>query len=440
MSKGLGKYLSRQELSRPLSGPGVNRGGYQAAVVVPALAESEDLPATLASLAASEGEIARRTLVLVVVNNPAPSIATGGEDESARRRRRDNQATLGWLHGHASSFPFGLAWIDAASPEREFPGRAGVGAARKAGCDSVLRQIADRPGFSDLPPERFTLFHLDGDTLVHPGYLEAGAGAIQADNECASGVIAFRHRMGRQPAITAAINAYELYLHYYVLGLRFAGSPYAFHTVGSTMVSSAEAYLKVAGIPAGRQAGEDFYFLQKLAKTSGVKPIATTAVYPSPRPSRRVPFGTGPRIYRALNEDTQFETYDPEVFRVLSRIHSTMRDHADSSAGYLLAAFPESARDFMEKRQFNRVWALFRRQYQDTRSRRQAFHQWFDGFATLKLIHQLTRTRRSQRPLFDCWDELVREYGLPELAGGAVERRLHGFRCYWWGNRCPASR
>jgi hypothetical protein len=49
-----------------------------------------------------------------------------------------------------------------------------------------------------------------------------------------------------------------------------------------------------------RQAGEDFYFIQKVAMQGRYGECRTTRVHPSPRPSDRVPFGTGPDIARQI--------------------------------------------------------------------------------------------------------------------------------------------
>jgi hypothetical protein len=47
-----------------------------------------------------------------------------------------------------------------------------------------------------------------------------------------------------------------------------------------------------------RMAGEDFYFIQKLLPAGGFFNLNQTTVYPSPRSSARVPFGTGVTIQR----------------------------------------------------------------------------------------------------------------------------------------------
>ena len=62
-----------------------------------------------------------------------------------------------------------------------------------------------------------------------------------------------------------ATALYELRLHHYVLGLEYAGSPYAYHTLGSCLAVKADAYAQVRGFPK-RAGAEDFYLLNKLAK------------------------------------------------------------------------------------------------------------------------------------------------------------------------------
>jgi hypothetical protein len=54
-------------------------------------------------------------------------------------------------------------------------------------------------------------------------------------------VIPFCHQQGDTPEEDQAIRRYELFLRAYVLGLARAGSPCAFHTVGSAMACTAEA-------------------------------------------------------------------------------------------------------------------------------------------------------------------------------------------------------
>ena len=84
-------------------------------------------------------------------------------------------------------------------------------------------------------------------------------------------------------------------LRYYVLGLHDAGSPYAFHTVGSTLAIHGEYYAKVRGFPK-RLAAEDFYILNKLAKTGVIVRPTREPLRIRHRESERAPFGTGPAV------------------------------------------------------------------------------------------------------------------------------------------------
>ncbi len=130
---------------------------------------------------------------------------------------------------------------------------------------------------------------------------------------------------------TKAIICYEIFLRYYVLGLNFANSEYAFHTIGSTMLCTPEAYVKVEGMNK-RKAAEDFYFLEKLAKIYPIGELKSTFVYPSKRGSWRVPFGTGRSVDRYLsNSRDEYLLYDPKSFVVLKTWLQVFNDNSISN-------------------------------------------------------------------------------------------------------------
>ncbi|MCX5854939.1 MAG: hypothetical protein NTZ24_10330 [Deltaproteobacteria bacterium] len=56
-------------------------------------------------------------------------------------------------------------------------------------------------------------------------------------------------------------------------------------------------------------------------------------------------------------------------------------------------------KDFLEERDFSRVWTRFRRQYKGQEALLAAFHRWFDGFVTLKYIHRLSEREWPRQPL-----------------------------------------
>lgn len=363
-----GPWLLDLEAARPLPG----------ALVIPCLAESASLPQTLASLTADSSLTAAGLAVVVVVNNRL---------DAALAERADNQSTLNLLKECRGRFPFQLGFVDAASPGFELPLKdGGVGLARKLGHDLLLP-------FLDYSRDPL-IISLDADTLVKPGY----AGAIMTHFRTTAGggaVIPFEHLPAEGERENRAIERYELFLRCYVAGLAFAGSPYGFHTVGSAMACRASAYLKCGGMNR-RRAGEDFYFLQSLAKTSGVEQVQGTAVYPSPRRSARVPFGTGRAMGMMLdNESDAIRFYRPECFHLLKawlELAMNACGSRDISLSAQAEAFSANLGSFLEEQKFASAWQGFLGQHAAPESLKAAFHGWFDAFRTMKLFHYLAET------------------------------------------------
>ena len=105
--------------------------------------------------------------------------------------------------------------------------------------------------------------------------------------------------------------------------MKYARSPYAFHTIGSTMAVNAFHYAKVRGFPR-RQAGEDFYLLNKLAKVGAIRQLSEETECESidiaARLSDRVPFGTGAatgKIMELEDPAREYLFYHPAVFGLL---------------------------------------------------------------------------------------------------------------------------
>jgi hypothetical protein len=363
-------------LSGPWSLAGCAAGGCRGAVIIPACAEQESLPQTLTSLAANPQEKLTDWLVIVVVNQPA---------DAAPADRRDNLATLDWLQTARDTLP-NLAWVDAVSSGRQLPARdAGVGLARKLGCDLALERLRD---------ERAVLASLDADTLVEPSYLQAMETHFTRTT-AGGAALPFAH----QPAATnehqAAIDLYELYQRHYVYGLHLAESPYAYHSIGSALACRASAYLAAGGMNR-RKAGEDFYFLQQLAKTSGVAPLSGTTVHPSPRNSHRVPFGTGEKVARLLRGEAAINFYPQSAFAGLQLLLRSVKQQPGSAAEpflhQLTSASPETA-DFLRQERFVETWTKLADQHRTPETMQRAFHGWFDALKSWRLIRHLSLAR-----------------------------------------------
>ncbi|HKK01152.1 MAG TPA: glycosyltransferase family A protein [Desulfuromonadales bacterium] len=393
-SRRLDKYLRSRPLPLPWALAGIERGGFAAAVVIPALAEHEYLFDTLASLAANPADHLQRTLIVVVVNHRAD--APDGD-------KADNARLLARLAAGDSPHPLQLAWVDAASPGLELPSGEGVGLARKIGFDLALARL-DWQGGSFLAS-------LDADTLVEPTYLAA----LSAHFVAATGgaVLPFRHRPAQSAGEDAAIRRYELYLRGHVLGLSLADSPYAFHTVGSALACRAEAYLTAGGMNR-RRAGEDFYFLQQLAKTSGVARLAGTIVHPSPRRSFRTPFGTGRSVARQIEGEEEILLAPADAYRRLGAWLALAAGHGDGDGATLLTAaarHDERLADFLEEAGLVPVWERLRRQHRTPRRLLRAFHGWFDALKGYRLLQHL----EPKRPVGEALPDLLAWAGLPAV-------------------------
>jgi glycosyltransferase involved in cell wall biosynthesis len=393
---------------------GCTEGGFGGAVVIPALAESANLFATLSSLAANPPELCGRFLVLVVVNH---------RTDAPEADKADNLATLKLLTAANPRLSrLKLAWVDAASAVFEMPTKGGgVGLARRIGLDLALSRL-------DPLNNDPLLVCLDADTLVQPDYLTALVRHF-GRSACGAAVLPFCHQRGLTAEADRIITRYELFLRGYVLGLALAGSPYAFHSLGSAMACRASAYVKIGGMNS-RSAGEDFYFLQQLARTVGVEQLAGTVVYPSPRASHRVPFGTGRSVSRmqAGGEREQL-FYQTGCFRILGAWLSLVAKQPEVDGSSLRRQADEISPclgEYLDLNRFGEIWEKLRRNNPGREAFLKAFHGWFDGLKTMKLIHHL-----SACPCPRCEPEAavpeLFEWGGVELVCG-IENQLKALR------------
>ena len=128
--------------------------------------------------------------------------------------------------------------VDRFTPPGFFPDDQGVGLARKIGVDLCARLHASGRLASSF------VHTTDADVELPNDYFDrtpAGPAAAL--------LFPFFHRPDVEPRLGRAVLLYEISLRYYVLGLSFAGSPYAFHTIGSTIATDVGAYMKVRGFP-----------------------------------------------------------------------------------------------------------------------------------------------------------------------------------------------
>lgn len=371
--------------------------GIHTVVVVPAICEYENIKNLFLSLSKNSQSALENSLIIFVINQKSP---TNQEVKS------DNRISLDFLrllilkkpvdeHQQKilrSGIKIGL--IDASTDAKSFSDReAGVGLARKIGMDLAL-QVFDY-SFAD----RKLIVSLDADCLVQENYLEEIQKHFKKEN-CSVAVVDFEHAIPDDRQNEIGILSYEIFLRHYVAGLLFAKSPFAFHTIGSTIICDHEAYIKVAGMNT-RKAAEDFYFIQKLAKNFKVNRITKTKVKPSPRESWRVPFGTGRSMTDFLSKEKKMFVFDPNIYIILkdwlSLFNSDYSLNPDLVIQESKKIHPELY-NFLANRGFKENWTKI---FKNSKSAKQLEYQrtnWFDALETLKLVHHL---RDSSFPMQD---------------------------------------
>jgi len=296
--------------------------------------------------------------------------------------------------------------VDRFNEGRKLPAKGGVGHARKIGADLALSLIHHKRVRSPW------IHCTDADVRLPETYFACSNAVQNTGSTYAALVYPFHHCDDQDKAesreVLLATQLYELSLRYYVAGMKFARSPYAFHTIGSTMAVSAVHYAKVRGFPK-RAAGEDFYLLNKLAKVGAVLELGSSSncepIEIEARRSDRVPFGTG----AAVNKITgladlvmDFRFYDPAVFELLQLWLQSLPEIWQSRSNDLAASMFTGLSDDHGQRDKRAVLLAGLKEIKTEQALDHAFrqsknldqftrqmHTWFDAFRTLKLIHYL---------------------------------------------------
>jgi glycosyltransferase involved in cell wall biosynthesis len=203
--------------------------------------------------------------------------------------------------------------LDCSSRGKGWQGKnIGVGIARKTIMDAIIKEANDH----DI------IVSMDADTVFGENYLGSilhqfakHPGAMGLSNP-------YYHPLGENPVLNRAVLRYEIYMRYYALNMRFTGTPYCFTPLGSAMAAPVWAYKKINGLTP-KKSGEDFYFLQKLAKAGKVLTFNEAVVYPGTRLSDRVFFGTGPAMIKGIAG--QWSSYPLFNLDLFDKVRETIR-------------------------------------------------------------------------------------------------------------------
>ena len=280
------------------------------------------------------------------------------------------------------------------------PAKQGVGLARKIGVDISAQLVAN-----GVVKSRW-LHSSDADASLPDNYFTV-TNQLSTDYHIA--IYNFDHQCDHAN-VHWANQLYQQALSYYVSGLRYAGSPYAYYTIGSILAFDVNAYAKVRGFPK-RSAGEDFYLLNKLTKLSEFNQEPSTQcsstrqesqynhyffneceIVLKARTSDRVPFGTGPAVQKILNLKEQGEDYcyyQPQLFEYLKLTLNAFNNLAQRSREFeeWLTGLPEECQRALLAIGFEQF--VLKHQGDGKKQFNQQLHTWFDSFKTLKFIHAL---------------------------------------------------
>jgi hypothetical protein len=309
VTKTVSEYLARDAEPEAALADSIDES-FGHALEIPAYAENESLLETLRSVPAGPmGPV----LLVVVVNARADSPPEVHEANRAaleevarvfapsRTVSTDPPARL-FDHPHGR-----MLVIDRSAPGRFLPAGQGIGLARKIGCDLALRLRA--AGRIASPWIHAT----DADTVLPGDYFEQIAG-VGADRTAA--IYFFEHRFSQEEPLARAGRLYEISLRYQTLGLAWAGSPYAYQSMGSCLAIRASAYAQVRGFPKKKEI-EDFTILNDLAKIGAIERLAVSPICLAGRISTRVPTSTGQALSVLVGKrgvEKSFRLHHPLVY------------------------------------------------------------------------------------------------------------------------------
>jgi len=345
-------------------------------VVVPAYNEP-GICGLLDSLAlCSEPEC--KVEVIIVVN--APANATQNELENNTKTINNIES---WKIEHQNCFFRLFAFKAEEASLKDW----GVGLARKTGMDEAVRR------FDRIVNADGVILNLDADCKVERNYFVSVYNELFKKKDRIACSIYFEHPLSGSDFsknIYNYITLYELHLRYYFQGLAFSGFPYVFHTVGSAVAVKALAYVKAGGMNR-RMAGEDFYFIQKLVPSGGYFNLNSTIVYPSPRASTRVPFGTGASIEKlSEGNSSTLLTYNMLAFKELLsffNLTETIYYCNAQELNELYQFFPPGLKYFLDEKEWLGKMVEIKDNTSGLLPFKKRFFVWFNMFKIVKYLN-----------------------------------------------------
>ncbi len=287
----------------------------------------------------------------------------------------------------------GLSLLLVDRTQRPLPPKTGVGLARKIAADIALQLIHQGQVSSQW------IYCTDADASLPECYFW-----LPDDHPAVAVSLPFRH-VGTPGKLLDATLLYERAIRYYAQGLSFAGSRYGFMCLGSALAFKARAYAQVRGFNI-REAGEDFYLLNKLAKLGDIYSPSSQAdntIELAARLSNRTPFGTGASVAQIcqLPSLSDFRYYAPECFYTLKHWFDLAPNLSQGAFLASISQLPKPLQEALTAQQIHILADHIGRQGKNPKQISQICHTWLDGFRCLKVIRHLQSNAYPQAPLID---------------------------------------
>ena len=198
---------------------------WQKVLCIPAFDEADTLPVLLKRLSTEQD-----LLIILLLNSPQSA------DVSALSRTRQSGEQIKQKYSLQQSLSSDCQLLQLNQNNSHIlllerytvPDKQGVGLARKIACDIACKLIQDSKILSPW------IHNTDADVTLPDDYFSVSAKLT--DENIAAALFAYKHKNNDQPELQRALELYEYSLYYYVEALKWAGSNYAFHTVGSTLL------------------------------------------------------------------------------------------------------------------------------------------------------------------------------------------------------------
>lgn len=350
--------------------------GLSVIIVIPCCNEP-DIILTLESLAKCNGPETAAEVIIVINSSEKAG------NEIIETNRLANDKINRWINvNNSQRLRFYTVFIE------NIPAKdAGVGFARKAGMDEAVRR------FDAVGNSHGVIAGLDADCTVAQNYLSEIEKTFRLNPGINAASIEFEHPVEGNvfsQLVYDSIIEYEIHLRYYITMLKVAGHPFAFQTIGSAFAVRCGVYCRQGGMNR-RKAGEDFYFLQKVIPLGGYAEINSTKIFPSPRPSLRVPFGTGAAVKKMEETgEALYLTYSFEAFRDIAQLISNLKNFyntGQSDYSNITTTFPAVLVSFLDSWNFYNKLSEMKSNSSSLSSFTKRFFSNFNMFAVLKYMN-----------------------------------------------------